>query len=286
MIDSVVFFNNFHNGDIFFSKPYVKHMAELFNVKDYTYAHNNNPIIVRDLNMNFQLLQDIDIFYKDKIKIIGSTLYVNTWIGNYLNENRNCNWISLHEMYVELYQSISDILDKKFNLLSRDNYKQFIDFDQYNIPIDFDCDYENTIIFSNGPVNSGQSYLRSTDNIVRSLCNTFPEKKIILTHPSEVNDNKIIYTSNIINANGSDLNEISWLSTKCKYIIGRQSGPFSFMQTDLNVNDSTKTMISFSDCAEVDWLYQINVKSNYNHLIDNDEQKLIKDINDIIGAAK
>jgi hypothetical protein len=284
MIDSIVFFNNFHNGDVFFSKPYVKHLSEILEYNDYSYAHNNDHKIVKDLNMNHFLIghrfqQDRTISYENK-------LYINTWIGNYLSNDRNCNWISLHEMYEELYNYLQELLDKEIKILDREFYQTFIDFSVFDVPLDFECDYENTIMFSNGPVLSGQSSILNTSNIVKLLCDRFPDKKIILTHQSDIENNNIVYTKDIINTAGSDLNEISWLSTKCKYIIGRQSGPFSFMQINENLNDKNKVMISMSNSEAVDWLYNIKVPCKYINLLDQDEDILIENIyQELVGAC-
>jgi len=217
-----------------------------------------------------------------KTIVDNNKLYINTWIGNYLYEGRNCNWISLHEMYQELYSSLEEILGKRLDILDREYYQPFIDFSFYEIPQDFECSYDNTIIFSNGPVLSGQSSIDSTSNIIKSLCESFPNKKIILTHPSDISHKNIIYTSDITKIMGSDINEVSWISTKCRYIIGRQSGPFSFMQIKDNVNCKDKTMISFSNSKEVDWLYKINTECNYYNILDHNEESLINSISSII----
>jgi hypothetical protein len=56
-----------------------------------------------------------------------------------------------------------------------------------------------------------------------------------------------LFASEIIKKeNGSDLNEISYLSTKCNVIIGRASGPFTFAINRQNIEDPNKILLSFS----------------------------------------
>lgn len=278
MIDTIVFYNNFHNGDIFFSKGYVKNIIEQFPEISFYYSHKNDPKITRDLNIGFMDMNNYSIPQSHKLILDKNRLFINTWIGNYIDGYLDCNWKSLHIMYEHIFKYLEELFNINIQRLNINEYSPSIDFSYYDIPVDFNCDYDQTIIFSNGPVLSGQSILESTDFIVESLLNYFPEKKLILTHKTNINSNNILYTSDIIKTSGSDLNEISWLASKCKYIIGRQSGPFSFMQTDKNINDKKKIIISFSNNEKVNWLYEIKTKSKYVNLIETDKNDLINNI--------
>jgi hypothetical protein len=279
MINNVIFYNHFHNGDIFFSKGYVRHMMSLFHDKNIFYAHVNDPKICKDLNATHIDIRTQPIPpLQNKITILDDNLYINTWIGNYLNDLTGCNWDSLHKMYRKIYYALRTTLGMEFPINKMDYYAPFIDYSHYDIPTDFVCDYDNTIIFSNGPVLSGQSNLGSTEGIIRSILSNFPEKKLVLTHRSGVSHDNIIYTDEIIRTTGSDLNEISWVSNKCKYVIGRQSGPFSFMQTNENTNDENKIMIGFSNDVFLDWLYGVETACTYSNIIEKDENDVIRQV--------
>jgi len=171
---------------------------------------------------------------------------------------------------------MSEVFEKQFVLDDIMTYSPFVDDLYFSIPNNIEIDYENTIIFSNGPALSGQSEVSSTEGIVDSLLQAFPEKSLILTYPSSISHKNISYTSDLLQASMPDLNEISILSRRCKYLIGRQSGPFSFMQTDKLLSDSRKVVVSFSNSPEVDWFYQIDTPFPYVNLMDHDESLLIE----------
>jgi hypothetical protein len=46
---------------------------------------------------------------------------------------------------------------------------------------------------------------------------------------------------------GFNLNELSFLSTKCDIVVGRGSGPYIFFQTKDNLFNRHKSIISFTD---------------------------------------
>jgi len=151
------------------------------------------------------------------------------------------------------------------------DYVYETDYSCYDIPSNLSLDYENTVMISNGNVMSGQSNLQSMDNIIHYLVNVFPEKKFILTHESSIQSNNILYTKDLIQTNGSDLNEISYIADKhCKYIIGRQSGPFIFMNTSSILNNKNKKIFSLRYNRNCDFLYQIKVDSEYFSILDKD----------------
>jgi hypothetical protein len=181
-----------------------------------------------------------------------------------------------------MYKIILNEINNRCNvdLKIKDIYYYFpeIDFSLYDVPRGFTVDYDNTIIFSNGPVRSGQSNLIDINFVTHLLFNLFPEKKIILTHISQISHPNIIYTSDIIKTQGSDLNEISWVAEKCKYIIGRNSGPFCFMHTKNILNDKSKKIIAIGNSLTESFVSGIDTKAEYIHLLDNDLNELMKNI--------
>jgi hypothetical protein len=86
---------------------------------------------------------------------------------------------------------------------------------------------------------SGQAPAVDFDAITLSLADTFPQITFLLTNPGtiKIQKNNVFYCDEIINSpiKINDLNEISYISTRCKLIVGRSSGPYSFSITEKNV---------------------------------------------------
>jgi hypothetical protein len=74
----------------------------------------------------------------------------------------------------------------------------------------------------------------------------------------------------MIETTGGDLNEISWVASQCDYLIGRNSGPFCFMNTKNILNDSSKNIISIGNNEKDSFVYNVPTKSNYNFIHDQD----------------
>jgi hypothetical protein len=76
----------------------------------------------------------------------------------------------------------------------------------------------------------------------------YPDTDFICTNKFDTDGNKNIkFTSDIIGevADG-DLLEISYLSSHCNIIIGKNSGPYVFCETYDNYMDTNKSFISFN----------------------------------------
>jgi hypothetical protein len=287
VIKNIFFFNHFHNGDLFASRKYVEDIIEQLPDMDYTYAHIFSPKVLKDVKANYA---DLNIYpqlpyttvkYHDE-----NTIYINTWIGHYPYLEYGIAWLTYHVMFAELYSYISNLTGHQLVLKDMSYYIPEINFEEYDVPKDLELDYENSIMFSNGPVNSGQSHVGNIDEVVSHIAKTFPEKKLILTAPSSVDLPNIVYAADLIKTEGGDLNEISYLAEKCKYVIGRNSGPFCFMHTKNILNDETKNIISFG-CFPKDYFnYGMTVPATYSFLIDSDLNNLLLAISDLWGRPK
>ena len=96
-------------------------------------------------------------------------------------------------------------------------------------------------------VQSGQCPNFKFDKIVYDLSLKYGNIDFILTNKINIHNKNIYFTDDIIKTQYSDLNEISYLSTKCDIIVGRASGPHAFTHVKENYNDNSKTFISFTD---------------------------------------
>lgn len=276
-----VFFNHYHNGDIFASKGYIADLIKELHGHELIYQHYNSPKLLKDLNIEFRNLETPLANFHDKTPMMGdhNNLYINTWIGNYLPYGNGINWKTYHIMFKNIYSYISDTIDRSIEFGPIKYYIPEIKYDYFDIPdIKVPSD---SIIISNGPTLSGQSDLLNLNELIQLLLD-HTDKKIILTHFAPFNSNRIEYTNNLIQTTGGDLNEISWIASQCKYIIGRNSGPFCFMNTKTILNDPNKTIISIGNNEKDSFLYELDFSAQYIYCDDHNIKKVVEIFNDKI----
>ena len=78
------------------------------------------------------------------------------------------------------------------------------------------------------------------NHLIEKLSDNYPHIDFILTEKSNIVKNNVLHTSDIIMTSGCDLNEISYLSTKCDIIVGRASGPYCFTHVKENMLNTNK----------------------------------------------
>jgi len=276
----IYFYNTFHNGDVHYSRTFVRDiMTKIGNldyrnylggyisgsdyVNDYCYLHNNNPQILKDFPTlkhdnsfsqfdNWQLVSKYPISYYDQIIYNNDNLYINTWVGqqnwitrNGVDRNRNDRYCSLYSHY-ELYEDIFYKLGIPIEKI--DYYLPVIDFnliekdniDNFISKSNFDL---KILIVNNFPLTMRIQI--DMNHVADYLSDKYPNILFILTKKSEIIKDNIAYTNDIIKLD-CDLNEISYLSTFCDIIVGRPSGPFTFCVIKDNFIKN-KTFITISD---------------------------------------
>ena len=273
----IVFFNHYHNGDIFASKGYIADLIKEFSSHELYYQHYHSGKLLRDLNIQHQTLEAPLGKFSDRTPLSGDkdSLYINTWIGNYLPYGDGINWNTYHTMFSKIYSAVSDMIDGFIELGPKEYYVPEINYEYFDIP-DVKVPL-GSIIISNGPVLSGQSDLGDLNGLIQRLLDE-TDRHIILTHFAPFNSERISFTNNIISTTGGDLNEISWLASECEYIIGRNSGPFCFMNTKKILNNPNKKIISIGNNEKDSFIYDFPTKAKYNFVHDNN----ILDVLDIL----
>jgi hypothetical protein len=265
----IVFFNHYHNGDIFASKGYIKDLVKELSSHELYYQHYHSPKLLRDINIQHQTLEVPLGNFSDRNPMAGDkdSIFINTWIGNYLSGDNGINWNTYHTMFSKIYSALADMMDRSIEVGPVEYYFPEINYEYFDIP-DIKIP-KGSIIISNGPVLSGQSTLPDLNNIISGLLEK-TDRNIILTHFAPFNSDRIYYTNNMIETTGGDLNEISWVASQCDYLIGRNSGPFCFMNTKNILNDSSKNIISIGNNEKDSFIYNVPIKSNYNFIHDQD----------------
>lgn len=242
--NQICFWSSFGNGDLFNSREIIKEIVHN-NDAEFFYAHAKDPNIFFDIpNMKHAQIQDFMI--NDQPFILGQNndVYINTWIGHdnkYVLEGVGCTL----EKYVEMFNDtlkkvgLNTLQKKAYEYIPTINYslldsKKFVDMLQQP-------QEKKKILVCNGDAWSGQAINFDFSPIIKRLATEYPD--IIFYITSHANCSIM---DNVIDIAHWDLNSISYLSTICNVIIGRSSGPHVFSQVRENLEDPSKTFISFT----------------------------------------
>jgi len=271
------FYNYWHNGDIHYSREFIKDIISKTNFDNYFYAHNNKIGLLKDIKE----LREIDFFIIGTDKLNGydcfyedSDIFINTWIGK--NQMKFTNFgININSNYM-IYEEIYKFLNIQLNN-DKNTYIPTINFDLIDNKKDIELFFENknnmNVLICNGRVCSGQSTNQNFEPFILKLSKEFTNINFIFTDNSnKVEADNIFYTNDIINIDKkeTDLNEISYLSTFCNIIIGRESGPFAFCTIKDNLMNKNKTFINFCHTQSHVWYLYGSCKyewsNNYNQI--------------------
>lgn len=274
-VTNVYFYNNCGNGDIHYSREFVKFFARHFNVNSFI-THTKCPSLLQDLQFSFVPMNTWDI-QNEPFQLRGSDLFINTWIGT-----ENLKWLAdtgatLHNNYLRF----SDIISKLQLNVTLGPEENFIPEIDYKFFRQLHIKTTRNILVCSGPFCSGQSRDFNFEPIVLHLAAKYPAITFFLTAPFQHYLPNIVDLNKFYPSQKSNLNEISYVSTKCDIIIGRASGPYCFAQTKQNLLDKNKTFIVYSRLeSEGHWCklsdYGVNGCKQvwYNPLIMTDTQIL------------
>jgi len=270
---SIFFYNNYHNGDVFYSKEFVRDIKTKLSKNNNYYIHNNDFSILKDFDIQ-QIRSgtpnnSLSLAKKD------NDLYINTWVGQgegkYLKYG--CSLKSNYLIFSDIYKAL------EINIEPIGFYIPTVDFSNINI----DTNIKKSILVCNNYVHSGQSDNFNFDPIIDQVSNTFTDITFILTNDTMLEKSNIVKVKDIIGFDKNNLLEISYISTKTDIIIGRASGPFCFAHIQDNMKDSNKTFISFSyQENESKWVPDEESKSKQFWFHKFDNQNVIDSIESTI----
>lgn len=290
-IEDVCFFNYFHNGDCLATKEFVKEFISVFPNKKFKYSHVNNKKVLLDLSCEYvNLKEQPKIPHNEKFIIKDNILYINTWVGAYLGDENlqvdGINWLLYHKIWQSIHEVCATIFNSgaPFILRNVEDYAYSIDYSK------FDCssvdrfiaktDGKKIVLISNGLVHSAQSYINDDmHSLVRFMAKRYPDKLFICTKKinftnSELDEeffDNVFFTDNIIeNAEGCDLNEISYLSKFADVVIGRNSGAFMFAHTKENLLDVNKKFLAFGKHASNCFAFKLKFPCIFKFVEDTD----------------
>jgi len=270
-IHKIIFFNFFHNGDIFASRTFIKkiidHIKKSKPNTEFFYVHKNSPLIlldIPDLTITTKYLPYITSEYSGDF-IIGEHLFIPTWYA--------CNkrfYMNQYDVSFDcLYTIFQDICQRNLGFSLTDISTDPIDF----FP-DIDYTYYNTknitewlsknpnkkVFVSNCAALSGQTGNINLVRITHGLAKRFPNHIFILTNKEGqiITDcPNVIYSKDIIKFTGFDLNENAFLSNHCDVIVGPCSGSFSFSINKTNYFQRNPKIIALYNTPGKLWLNKI-----------------------------
>lgn len=255
------FYNPGHNGDIHYSREFVKDICKKLNTTA-EYAMTCSTNLTKDINCltnfpaadinapnNSRIIKNLHISLEDETFFdqTSNTLFINTWVGSshvkYLNQGGGCCLESCYLKFKHIFNDLDIPLNEK------EFYVPEIDWSYYNV-LNIDnfintSSYSKFYLFCNGPVLSCQAHNIDLNPIIFQLALNNPNAAFILTDNSvKIELPNLFYTSDITKIKGCDLNEIGYLATKCNFIFGRASGPYCFSHTKQVLKDKTKTLMA------------------------------------------
>lgn len=250
-VRQLVFYTTGHNGDIHYSRNFVKDIMSKIPVQ-VEYRFNASHKLLKDLdkiiftNSSLDHLRDNEIIYESDTKI----LYINTWVGSsntkFIQNEVGCSLTANYEKYKHIYSA----LNLEYN--QPHFYVPDVDWAKYDIEyVDNFLNsnpYDKFVLVSNGPVLSGQSANTNLNDVIGSLASNNKNVAFFLTdNKSRIELPNVFYTSDFINTQGGDLNEIGYLGTKCDLIVGRGSGPFCFCHNKTSLFDQHTTFLALTN---------------------------------------
>ena len=178
-----------------------------------------------------------------------------------------------HKEFIRHIQT--QLSDTKFEYLHNNAEKLTAELD---IPlIGSTSDVDSTvgvrkILLCNNVPQSNQSFASDMREHILPFAEMYPDTHFICTNKFDTDGaSNILFTEDIIGpVTDGDLQEISYLSTYCDVIVGKNSGPYVFCETYDNYMDDTKTFVSFNtkhpDYEDVHETMSkdLNIKCTYN----------------------
>ena len=244
-VKNIIFFNNFHNGDLHVSREFVRQICnKLKNKYNISYAHHYDFSALKDLEIT--QVKFNTVIKQDDIKrghfIRGDTLYINTWYGQdemKFMMNNGTSFSCLCLIFEDLCDarfdfSLSDMNEDISKFFPTINYSYY---ETENIDKFINSKKNRKrILVSNGDVLSGQALNWPFSPIIEKLAEQYSDIDFILSNKTNgfVPKHNLFASTDIIQKGSNDLNENSYLSTFCDIIIGRWSGAYTYSMTQHN----------------------------------------------------
>ena len=270
-----------HYGDLFTSKGYIQQIVnELKTTIDIKYWHECHPKALLDLGLDTCQLdlskEDFSQSYIERDDI----LYVNLWTAQReeFSGKVGVNHEFLQRAWKKIFDKINSFHNVNLVLHNMEYYVASIDYSFFRNNEKLSMYLKNSankkILISNGPATSGQSFADNMSSSINALAASYKNFDFICTSKFKTKNSNIKFTDDIIDQGEAvnkessprptcDINEISYLSTFCDIIVGKNSGPFIYCLTKDNLFDDKKIIISFHKRKTDDMLLYLKYKCKY-----------------------
>ena len=287
MFNQVIFYNHFGSGDVFESREFVKAWMKIVPSNSYHYAHSKNERILLDIpNLNFKSITHHMRTMSSVMDDSNGNLYVNTWIGRdgkYVLPGIGCTVEKLFQMHNDMLSGYGQLPGSPID------YIPDIDYSKYNIgnvKKFMKKHPEEKIFIDNGIVQSNQAMNFPFHNIIYRIASSNKDKCFIVSQALPLEVDNVFPASYVIKSDGwgFDLNELSYISTHCSTLIGRNSGPHVYSQVKKNVMDSGKKLLSFT-YEQQGSSFVVNTEVGIRKYWSNsvDEESVVKKIGEVIN---
>lgn len=243
-------YNDFHNGDIFYSRIIIEHLLK--NGFEVSYNHGMSPYILSDYGDIYDGPLDPTIHSSRGPNNFEKNI-INTWIGKedakYVKVDA-CSfkgYIPLVEdifnYYGITYTNEEELLPTiRFNNIDQNIRNKISDKIQ-----EIKKSYSKIILICNNECLSGQSQNFDFDPVIDYMSKKYEDScAFFITNQTQVDNKNIIKIPNITEGYDSDLLLISYISLWCDIIVGRASGPYCYTHIKENLLNKNKTYISFT----------------------------------------
>lgn len=299
----IILFNHFHRGDLFTHKEFARHLKQQMPDSNFEYWHYNHPKVNLDLKIP---LTNIPNKLDNKVKFYeqGEVIAINTWIGVWdeiFTKHGGVNLQSLYESWSEIFNKMGVILHT-----DPERYLPDVDYNFFNLTKVnnfLNSNSRKKILVCNGKPMSNQSFDSDMSGVIHRFAYLHKDIDFICTKKIKTDMLNILCTDDIIQdseqyftgvnpywfdrpVNTCDLNEISYLSTKCDAIIGKNSGPFVFCETARNLKDPNKVIVSFCKGPNESMSNGVEARCKYKHVTDHSTESILKTFEWVINETK
>jgi len=230
-------YNEYHNGDIFYSRVLVQNLSKFFEID---YYHKNNVGQFEDLhNINEFPISRLD-------ELDSETPRFNTWVGQqnakFLKDTL-CSFYTNKKILNEFFKKEEFKILNDLELLPVILYENLPNIEIIKTKLNQYNQYNKKILICNNRVLSGQSSNFDFDLLLQNLVTKYKNFLFVFTNPTKLKGQNILYIKNLTEVE-FDLLYISYISTNCDLIIGRASGPYCYTHVKENLMDRDKKFIS------------------------------------------
>lgn len=262
--DNIIFYNLFHNGDVHVSRTFVDKIAKHLKIPC-EYHHDNKHLLVDDITAKVCRKRH-QKYIKVPAKLVGRTLYLNTWYACYKKIFKN-NGVSYKSLYLTFSEHLKTHIGSDINKIGKTfDFIPDINWEKYKVTGTGAIDNfkGKRVFFANNKVNSCQTHKAvEMSKVLEKLAKIHKDKLFIASNKLSLSAPNIVYAGDIIGREMGNLNENAYLSTKCHFIVGCSSGPYTFAMNRTNFMKPKKFIAIVNVNCLIDWAGH-NFKQKHN----------------------